>query len=73
MARKSARKKRQRGYEQSDATGAFHTKVKRPHIAEEYMDMGKPDVAFEMVRGLRERYRRAVIGTAVKPGEAYST
>lgn len=72
MARKNARKKRQRGFEQSDATGVFKPKVKRPHIAEEYIDMGKPDVAYEMVRGLRRRYQLAVIGN-IRPGEAYST
>lgn len=49
------------------------SRQRRPHVAEEYADQGKPDIAYELVRDLRPRSRALVIGTKIEPGEAFSS
>lgn len=74
MARKSNGKKskrdrgaRRHGYVQDGEPVLLRPRKKCPHVAQEYQSVDHPDVAYELVKHLRDRFRYAVIGTEVRP------
>lgn len=73
MAKRGSRGKGKQSYVQAERATDLRVRVKRPHVAQEYQDNRSPDVAFELVRNLKDRFQRAVLGNKIrKPKEAHS-